>query len=208
MIQLDQIHLDRIRSRLQKVAQENPQSLSVEGLMLQSIALMFHRMENLGQPRDLLGDVAKFHHKFGLTYYGPPRFLPEDMFAHAIACFEEEIEEYKEAVAEGDLVKAHDALIDLVYFVLGRVILHGFPFREGWDLVQDANMRKVRAEPDGSNSKRGFGCDVVKPPGWVAPDHSPLFGIIVEPPKNEAQATDSGRPGLLGQDDAGEVSGS
>jgi len=44
------------------------------------------------------------------------------------------------------------------------------PWDACWRLVQDANMRKVRAAPDGSNSTRGSSMDVVKPAGWIAPD--------------------------------------
>ena len=40
----------------------------------------------------------------------------------------------------------------------------------GWDEVQRANMAKVRAAEDGSDSKRGSSWDVVKPDGWRDPD--------------------------------------
>lgn len=49
----------------------------------------------------------------------------------------------------------------------------GLDFNEAWSRVQRANMAKVRtARPE--DSKRGSGFDVVKPPGWTAPDHSDL----------------------------------
>lgn len=168
----------------------------MEGALLQGMALLLEEITVLREPRDIFGDVVRFHHRYDLMYYGPPRLLPENMHRHALAAMREEIDEYEEAVKAGNLLEAHDALIDLVYFAVGRAVSHGFPFLQGWDLVQAANMRKVRALPDGSNSKRGFGCDVVKPPGWVPPDHAPLFpgyAPLAEPqrqvdtvdPKNE-----------------------
>jgi predicted HAD superfamily Cof-like phosphohydrolase len=63
-----------------------------------------------------------------------------------------------------------DALIDLVYFALGRAYLHGFPFAEGWKRVHSKNMEKRRANPDAPNEgKRGSKLDIVKPEGWTPP---------------------------------------
>jgi predicted HAD superfamily Cof-like phosphohydrolase len=85
----------------------------------------------------------------------------------------EEVLEYKEAVEEGNLEKAFDSLIDLVYVAIGTAYLQGLPFVEGWERVHRANMAKVRAERP-SDSARGTAYDVVKPAGWVAPDLSDL----------------------------------
>lgn len=68
-----------------------------------------------------------------------------------------------------------DALIDLVYVALGTAHILGYPWQEGWDLVQKANMAKVRAKPDGSDSLRHSSFDVVKPEGWTAPDIAGLL---------------------------------
>lgn len=46
----------------------------------------------------------------------------------------------------------------------------GLPWDEGWAIVHEANMAKERAKPDGSNSKRGVGVDIVKPAGWISPE--------------------------------------
>jgi len=40
---------------------------------------------------------------------------------------------------------AFDSLVDLCYVALGTAYLHRFPFNEGWDRVQAANMQKIRA---------------------------------------------------------------
>jgi predicted HAD superfamily Cof-like phosphohydrolase len=69
-----------------------------------------------------------------------------------------------------DHAEAFDALIDLVYVAMGTAHFMGYPWRLGWRLVQRANMSKVRAQKDASDSKRGSSFDVVKPPGWKAPD--------------------------------------
>lgn len=95
--------------------------------------------------------------------------------AFRIKFLEEELQEFKDAYAEGDHAGMFDALLDLVYVAHGTAHLQGYPWVQGWALVQAANMAKVRAQPDGSNSKRGSGWDVVKPEGWTAPDIAQLL---------------------------------
>jgi predicted HAD superfamily Cof-like phosphohydrolase len=182
------MQLERILSRLQRTVKENSNSLSVEGQIVQAIGVLLQAIQLRNQPTDFFGDIAQFHHKFGLAYQGAPRFLDEDTQEHRILTLDEELREYAEAIVAKDLEKQFDALIDLVYFALGTAHLHGFPFREGWVRVHDANMRKVRAKPDGSDSKRGadgkgFACDVIKPPGWVVPRLYDLMGLPEPKPK-------------------------
>jgi predicted HAD superfamily Cof-like phosphohydrolase len=75
----------------------------------------------------------------------------------------EELEEYCTA---DNLEEQLDALVDLMYVLLGTAYLHGFNrFGEAWSRIQAANMLKVRATVP-EDSPRGSTLDVVKPPGW------------------------------------------
>ena len=121
----------------------------------------------------LTEDVKAFHEKFGLGYSGPPRQLTGDYHDFRQGFMQEELDEYQAAHEAGDLAGQLDALVDLVYVALGTAYLQAFPFGEAWRRVQAANMAKVRVER-ASDSKRGSTFDVVKPPGWAAPDHSDL----------------------------------
>lgn len=138
-------------------------------------------------------DVYRFHEKFGIGYTGPPRNLPgrvplnaisllsrvvaearanpdpEDIARFRVGFLAEELLEYVVALDAGDLVKAFDALLDLVYVACGNAVFHGFPMNHGWEAVQAANMTKERAPATGSD-KRGSSYDVVKPPGWTSPE--------------------------------------
>lgn len=142
---------------------------------------------------DPVADIADFHQKFGLSYVGPPRVLPQDMANFRKRFMDEELEEYGQHEAGARLerwVAARpdvanyafhldqmlDALVDEVYVVLGTSYLHGFNFREAWRRVHAANMKKVRAER-ASDSKRGSTFDVIKPPGWEAPSHIDLVEV-------------------------------
>lgn len=145
-------------------ARENPQELSPEGLLLAAVADLKTHI----QSQDLLADVANFHKKFGISYEGKPRKLTGQLQRFRLRALEEELQEYRDAVKSGDLAEQFDALIDLLYFLLGTIHLHGFPLYEGFRRVHEANMKKVLAG-DASDSKRGYALDLVKPEGWQPP---------------------------------------
>ncbi len=142
--------------------------------------------------------VAEFHLKFGLEYQGAPRELASDMALFRIGFMIEELGEY--ALASGftllserletlhGMVKSGlfknrydnrdrvfhnqlDALVDLVYVANGTAYLHGFNLDGAYNVVHEANMKKVRVERL-EDSKRGSKYDVVKPEGWLPPDLS------------------------------------
>jgi predicted HAD superfamily Cof-like phosphohydrolase len=119
---------------------------------------------------DFVRDIEEFHEKFDLQGCSQPGFPTREKVEMRQKFLQEELNEFIEACSKEDLEKAFDGLIDLVYVALGTSYLMGFPFDAGWSIVHSANMKKVRAKPDGSDSTRGSGFDCVKPEGWVAPN--------------------------------------
>lgn len=85
----------------------------------------------------------------------------------------EEVGEFMEACHDKDTVGAADALIDLVYFALGRLVEMGVPAMAVFDEVHRANMDKERGTLAKRPHSKGF--DAVKPSGWQGPDHSWLL---------------------------------
>lgn len=68
---------------------------------------------------------------------------------------------------------------------LGAALMN-VPWDNCWRHVQEANMSKVRAMKDGSDSTRQSSWDVVKPAGWSAPDEKiamelTLAGATLDP---------------------------
>lgn len=142
---------------------------------------------------DPLGDIKEFHNKFDIAYDGPPRALPQDLGDFRRKFMNEELSEYvaaqlmawvehtKTIPDEGNynfqLERALDGLVDLAYVLFGTAHLHGFDFAEAWNRVHGANMKKIRAKADGSNSTRKSSYDVVKPEGWEAPSLTDLVEI-------------------------------
>lgn len=176
-------------------------------------------------PPDMFGDITAFHEKFKLQQTADGNKLPDDFQIFRAKFLLEELNEYLEAVGlclmpvsqtefECDIYrdrdrdqfnaeKAFDALIDLVYVAIGTAYLHRFPFNEGWRRVQAANMAKIRTQRS-ADSKRGSGWDVVKPPGWKAPDLSDLVqGVSARPPCPTCndRGTVSRGGGCMGYDD-------
>ena len=145
-------------------------------------------------------DVGAFHAKFGLPHVGDtaPRQLDRDAIRFRVKFMIEELAEYCSAsgmrsvsnllrdveknvdchslISATDEEGALDALVDLCYVAMGTAHLAGLPFDEAWAEVQRANMAKERATSEGdARSTRHHPLDVVKPSGWVAPDHAPAI---------------------------------
>lgn len=120
-------------------------------------------------------DVQDFHQKFGVPLLTKPGFLSAiapDAQGFREKFMQEELDEFKESCAAGNLEKSFDALLDLVYVALGTAEMMGCSnemWQELWNEVQKANMTKVRASSTGE-SKRGSTLDVIKPAGWTPPD--------------------------------------
>lgn len=112
------------------------------------------------------GDVHLFHRKMGLLHPKTPQLLTDDLWLERMNFIQEELEEMTEAHALGDLPKAADALIDLVYVVMGTGVMMGLPWQALWDAVQYANIRKERDPSQDTEHHKG----VIKPPGWTPPD--------------------------------------
>ena len=121
-------------------------------------------------------DVGAFHAKFDLPRYGdgePPRLPDPDVALFRGKFLQEELDEFRTSVEAGSLYDAADALADLVYVALGTAHMMGLPFDEIWAEVQRANMTKVRASSSADPlSKRNHRLDVVKPVGFVPPNHA------------------------------------
>ncbi|HEY58706.1 MAG TPA: hypothetical protein G4O04_09280 [Anaerolineae bacterium] len=99
----------------------------------------------------------------------PTARLPEDVAAVRLALLEEELQEYREALAAGDLATIADALTDLLYVLLGTFVSHGLQdvAEALFDEVHRSNMTK--RGPDGQVLYREDG-KVLKPPTYEPPD--------------------------------------
>ena len=126
----------------------------------------------------MLVKVAEFNREVvALPTPETPQVLGEQRRTWANAALQEELKEFNEAADAGDVLEAADALIDLVYFALGRLVEMGVPATAVMDEVQRANMDKERGEL--SKRPGSMGHDAIKPAGWQAPDHAWLLGFTL-----------------------------
>lgn len=122
---------------------------------------------------NILRDVRNFHKKFGLITQDTPIHLTRRKLHERVECLQEELGEFNEACQEQNLEKQVDALIDIIYFALGTLVMLGIKpwlFKKLWNDVQRANMAKVRG-----TTQRGHAVDVCKPEGWVPPQGAKIL---------------------------------
>lgn len=125
-------------------------------------------------------DVVEFQKAMRLVHRDRAQMLPPDDWNRRIRLILEELSELATAHAAGDLVEFSDALVDLVWVVLGTAVEAGVPFEDVWAEVRRANMAKAGGVLDASGKLQ-------KPAGWTPPDvalvlarHQALCGVRVE----------------------------
>lgn len=117
-------------------------------------------------------DVVEFHEAFGVLISGIPT-IPEEKVQRLRETLEkEEHRELIESNEKRDLCGIADAIVDLIYVLIGRAVSYGIDLRPIWDAVQAANMAKLG--PDGKPIRRADG-KVIKPDGWKPPDIQALL---------------------------------
>lgn len=90
---------------------------------------------------------------------------------------QEELNEGRDAIAEGNAEEIVDSLIDLVVVAVGTLDLYGVDFDRAWNEVLVANMNKRVGVKEGRENPYGLP-DLVKPEGWVPPSHAGNHGLI------------------------------
>lgn len=129
------------------------------------------------EPTTNFQDVTTFQQKFQVPCWPFPGLPTPENFRFRKGHLQEELQELEECFVKDDLEGMADALVDLVYVAMGLAVNMGLPWQELWNEVQRANMSKVRAT-HASQSKRGSTLDIVKPEGWVGPDHKKALLLI------------------------------
>lgn len=127
-------------------------------------------------------DVAAFHERFGIPVTGrsgPPALMDQKTLDYRVMFLREELHEFIDCCADGNLAGALDALVDLSWVAIGTAHYMGCPFDAAWAEVRRANMDKVGVAAGGDPNKpyRDSGPQVVKPPGWLPPD---IEGVVAK----------------------------
>lgn len=99
---------------------------------------------------DALNQVAEFHHTFHSPVLDAPQIPSAARCQLRVSLLAEELDEFREAIEQNDLVAVADALCDLQYVLAGAVLEFGLGdrFKTLFDEVQRSNMSKACATVD------------------------------------------------------------
>ena len=112
--------------------------------------------------------LQDFHRIFEVLEYVNFEDVPDEVHDMRFRLLEEEFNEYKEALANRDVIEVADALADMIYIAVGTANIYGIPLNRVWDEVHRSNMDKVDKNT-GLIRRRDDG-KILKPEGWKGPD--------------------------------------
>ena len=122
-----------------------------------------------------LQQLRQFHQRFACHIEETPTAeLPPGIGEVRARLMQEELDEYREALAAGDLVGIADALSDLLYVVMGTYLSHGLQDKAErlFDEVHRSNMSKL--DEHGQPKYRADG-KVLKSELYLPPDLAPIL---------------------------------
>jgi predicted HAD superfamily Cof-like phosphohydrolase len=99
--------------------------------------------------------VRQFHQKYGYANPDKPALISKEAAEARMDLIHEELEEYYQAVQNGDLVAIADALADLTYVVVGTAVVHGMDLQPLLDEVHRSNMTKDPAADNPQKPVKG-----------------------------------------------------
>lgn len=131
---------------------------------------------------DWVNDIKNMH-----SYYGVHEAVSKldknklkTFLDFRINFLQEELNELKKAKNAEEIV---DALIDICVVAIGTLDAFNVNAYKAWDEVLKANMNKNVGIKEGRDNPLGLP-DLVKPNGWVPPNHRGNHGIIGDLFKN------------------------
>jgi hypothetical protein len=128
--------------------------------------------------RDWVQDIHDMHEKYGVHEWvkNNPEKLKEYLDFRLKFIFEE-YNETSLAVNGRDPEEIVDGLIDICVVAIGTLDAFGVDANKAWTEVHRANMAKTVGVKESRPNPLGLP-DLVKPAGWVSPDHEGNHGLL------------------------------
>ena len=107
------------------------------------------RLENqelkIKNMRQQIKDLETFQKSFNSVYNTEPTLLKEEDWKLRYKLSLEELDEYKEACEQGNIVEIFDAILDRLFLAFGDAVCHGLQDKliEGFNEVVRSNMSKL-----------------------------------------------------------------
>jgi hypothetical protein len=131
--------------------------------------------------KDWASDIEDMHSHYG--FHDRVKDMTRDqlraMLEFRYRFLQEELKEMGDSIDTNDPEGVVDALIDLCVVAIGTLDLYEVNAHKAWDKVHSANMAKRIGIKASRPNPLGLP-DLVKPEGWVGPDHSNNHGYLDE----------------------------
>ena len=128
---------------------------------------------------DWANDIYMMHTKFGVKEWFEAnkdnKDLMDKYLRFRLSMCKEELDETLDAIEAKDPEEIVDGLIDMCVFAIGTLDVFGVDANSAWDRVYQANVAKNVGVKEGRPNPFGLP-DLIKPEGWVAPDHTGNHG--------------------------------
>jgi predicted HAD superfamily Cof-like phosphohydrolase len=121
------------------------------------------------------------HRKFGVNpvINGLDREKLKAYLDFRIRFLDEELNETKKAIAEGDADGIVDGIIDLMVISIGTLDAFGVDAQTAWNRVHAANMTKTPGIKATRPNAYGLP-DLIKPADFVSPTHVDNVGLLAK----------------------------
>lgn len=124
--------------------------------------------------------VKKWHEDFGAAVGESPRMIDGDLSNIRIKLIKEELQEYIDAIAEGDLYGAAKELGDLLWVCYGSCVTHGFDADAL--MAEIAWSNNTKRDDEGNPIVRPDG-KILKGPNYLPPKLVTVLGVRDEVPR-------------------------
>lgn len=126
----------------------------------------------------IIEDTKQLSDKFGLQEY-IRQLSPgnrKKYLEFRMNLLSEEFYEGRTALKYAECDEFVDAMIDISVIALGTLQHFGVDIETAWRRVHEANMSKQKGDKPGRNN--GGMPDLMKPEGWIAPEHKDNIGEL------------------------------
>ena len=126
-------------------------------------------------------DIKMMHQRYAVPQW-VDNSTPEtrrELMKLRMRMLSEEFNETLQAYLQSDAEEMIDGLIDLCVIAVGTLDIAGVNAQHAWNEVYGANITKEVGVKPGRPNPLGLP-DLVKPEGWMAPDHSNNHGDLEE----------------------------
>lgn len=92
-----------------------------------------------------INQLKDFQRSFGGLVNNEPTLIPRENWLLRLNLSQEELDEYKDACEDEDLVEVFDSILDRLFLAFGDAVEHGFGdiLEKGFDEVYRSNMSKL-----------------------------------------------------------------